>query len=417
MGGADMASEDYPSYGPLYLSSLRTNTGSQNSTMDLWGNVKIPDIDSLSIANQSLGKDWLNVEYTRPITYTSLLGLPVFGIPSDGNSSFQILSRYNKLNCPNVTFVSNITTWNSSQWGSSFKMSAGPTTNITATGTQSFQMLSIGRSNGSEINCTVAQRDVISLVTCNGPKCQVNAMKPSTVAVANRLPLQTIGFLNMLNQFPFVTYWRKSHPGVEGSTPTEQWLIDPNTNFTQIYTLVNLSSIDKQDLSQRMQIIYNTFWQSTFGAQHIVGQTSTNLSYYDAAPIMAGTHENITFNSTSASALRYGEERLHCNWTYVILLLVTSFILLAAGLTSVALKKMTLAPDILGYASSAAHDNPFFPLERAYSSHDGGLDRSRALEDVKVIIGDVKGDSDVGHIAFAAVRPGVQRLRKGRVYG
>ena len=79
---------------------------------------------------------------------------------------------------------------------------------------------------------------------------------------------------------------------------------------------------------------------------------------------------------------------------------------------------MTLAPDILGYASSAAHDNPFFSAEsRTYSSHEGGLDRARALEDVRVIIGDVRGDSEVGHIAFAAVRPGVQRLRKGRVYG
>lgn len=417
MGGADMASEDYPSYGPLYLASLRTNKGLQNTTMDLWGNVRIPDIDSLTITNQSLGKDWLNVDYSHPVTYTSLLGLPVFGIPSAGNSSFEILSRYNKLECPNVTFVGNTTAWNSSQWGSSFKMSIGFSTNTTAAGIQSFQLLSMGQTNGSEVNCTVAQRDVMSLVECEGVKCQVNAMRPSTVAIADRDPIQYIGYLNMLYQFPFVTIWRKSHPMVEGSSPTEQWLINPETNFTQIYTFVNLSSIDKRDLSQRMQILYNTFWSATFGAQHIVGQTSNDLSYYDQAPITAGASENISFNSTSASGIRYGEQRLHCDWVYVVLLLVTSIILLGAGLTSVYLKKMTLAPDILGYASSAAHDNPFFPTDRSYSSHIDGLERARALEDVKVIIGDVKGDSDVGHIAFAAVRPGVQRLRKGRVYG
>ncbi|QDS69062.1 hypothetical protein FKW77_009901 [Venturia effusa] len=417
MGGADMASEDYPSYGPLYLASLRTNKGLQNATMDLWGNVKIPDIDSLTITNQSLGKDWLNVDYTRPVTYTSLLGLPVFGIPTPGNSSFETISRYNKLECPNVTFVGNTTTWNSSTWGSSFKMNYGFSTNSTATGIQSFQLLSMGRTNGSEVNCTVAQRDVISHVECQGLKCQVNAMRPSTVAVADRDPFQIIGFRNMLNQFPSVTIWRKSHLTVEGSTPTEQWLIDPDTNFTQIYTFGNLSSIDKRDLGERMQILYNTFWQSTFGAQHIVGQTSTNLSYYDQAPIMAGTNMNISFNSTTASGVRYGEQRLHCDWVFVVLLLVTSIILLCAGLISVYLKEKTLAPDILGYASSAAHENPYFPTNRTYSTHKDGLQRARALEDVKVMIGDVKGDSDVGHIAFAAVQPGVQRLRKGRVYG
>ncbi|KAE9974526.1 hypothetical protein BLS_010048 [Venturia inaequalis] len=416
MGGADMASEDYPSYGPLYLASLRTNQGLQNSTMDLWGNVKIPDIDSLSVVNQSLGKGWFNVDYSHPVTYTSLLGLPVFGIPSAGNSSFEVLSRYNKLECPNVTFVGNITAWKSGTWGSSFKMSKGFSTNTTASGIQSFQLLSMGRTNGSEVNCTVAQRDVVSLVECQGLKCQVNAMRPSTVAIADRDPIQFIGFLNMLNQFPFVTIWRKSHASVEGSSPTEQWLINPDTNFTQIYGFVNLSSIDKGDLSQRIQILYNTFWSATFGAQHIVGQTSNDLSYYDQAPIVAGTSENISFNSTSASGVRYGEQRLHCDWVFVVLLLVTSTILLGAGLTSVYLKKMTLAPDILGYASSAAHDNPYFPIDRSYSTHLDGLERARALEDVKVIIGDVKGDSDVGHIAFAAVRPGIQRLRKGRVY-
>jgi hypothetical protein len=36
------------------------------------------------------------------------------------------------------------------------------------------------------------------------------------------------------------------------------------------------------------------------------------------------------------------------------------------------------------------------------------------MEDVKVMIGGVRGDSEVGHIAFVAVQPGVQGLKKGR---
>jgi hypothetical protein len=73
--------------------------------------------------------------------------------------------------------------------------------------------------------------------------------------------------------------------------------------------------------------------------KHIVSQTSTNLSYYDLAPILAGTNENIIFNFSSDPVIRHEGEIRHCNWTYIIRPLLTSFIFLVAGLTSVISKE------------------------------------------------------------------------------
>jgi hypothetical protein len=219
-------------------------------------------------------------------------------------------------------------------------------------------------------------------------------------------------------ELPWATIGVRSHANegaVEGSTPTEQWLFKPDTNFTRIYSYVNLSAANHHDFYQRMQVIFNTFWQFTFGAQYIVDHTNTNMSYYNAA-VVDNSHRNISFNSTEAKVLRYEGKLLHCNWNYVGLLFSISIILFAAGLISVVLKSRTLAPVILGYASSSVRDNPLVAESAWYASHSDGLECSRELRNFKATIGDVKGDEDIGHIAFATMQPCVEHLRKDREY-
>jgi hypothetical protein len=74
---------------------------------------------------------------------------------------------------------------------------------------------------------------------------------------------------------------------------------------------------------------------------------------------------------------------------------------------------ITLAPDIFGYVSSCTRDNPYFTDgEPSYLS---GLERAKAMRNVRVIIGEVGEVPVPGHIAFATTvdaRP----LQKGRLY-
>jgi hypothetical protein len=74
----------------------------------------------------------------------------------------------------------------------------------------------------------------------------------------------------------------------------------------------------------------------------------------------------------------------------------------------------TFASDILGYVSTLARDNPYF--DKHVPSHLDGLQAARALRDVRVTIGDVHKKQDVGHVAFASVDVGPERVNIKRMY-
>jgi len=72
------------------------------------------------------------------------------------------------------------------------------------------------------------------------------------------------------------------------------------------------------------------------------------------------------------------------------------FAVLAGALASV----MSHGPDVLGYVSSLARDNPFVPLPTG-GSILGGADRTRAMDGLIIRLGDVNEGLKVGHIAVA----------------
>lgn len=122
----------------------------------------------------------------------------------------------------------------------------------------------------------------------------------------------------------------------------------------------------------------------------------------------------IDFNTSQTTITRSDGEQYACNTTFAALLLFISCLLFLAGMASLALMTITLAPDILGYMSSYTRDNPFAAaLDQA--SHLDGLKRARAIKEMRVTLGDVNIGCKTGHIAFA-ISSKVQRLQKDRVY-
>lgn len=85
-----------------------------------------------------------------------------------------------------------------------------------------------------------------------------------------------------------------------------------------------------------------------------------------------------------------------------------------AASVSVILGVITRAPDVLGYVSTLARDDPYF--DKYVPSHLDGLEATRALRDVRVIIGDVHQEAVVGHVAFASMHIGPGRVSKKRLY-
>lgn len=64
--------------------------------------------------------------------------------------------------------------------------------------------------------------------------------------------------------------------------------------------------------------------------------------------------------------------------------------------------------------SSSASDDPYF--KRHVASTLGGLETSKALRDVRVKVGDVKGGKAVGHVALANMDAQLKKLSWMRLY-
>jgi hypothetical protein len=237
----------------------------------------------------------------------------------------------------------------------------------------------------------------------------VSAMKNATTAPSAK-PVSTVPILNTLSTLPQTTIGYLHHASKEGSTLLEWWLTNPAADFTS-FQYTNLSALDSGVFSRNLEVAYNTFWQSTYGAQFLTGNLSSDLSVYNN--ISDSPLETLSFNSSQAQVTRFDSKEYHSNKAFAGILFIISFLLLCQAVASVALMMMTLAPDILGYVSSFTRDNPYLGVSGA--SHLDGLERARALQALHVTIGDVNVGSDVGHIALTASE-NVQRLRKQKLY-
>jgi hypothetical protein len=82
----------------LYNSLLLLPPLIQQSSMDLWGNLKIPDLVHLSSNATANSTRWFDASTQTNITYSSLLGIPLANL-----SSTTIESSYFTLDCLNST--------------------------------------------------------------------------------------------------------------------------------------------------------------------------------------------------------------------------------------------------------------------------------------------------------------------------
>lgn len=84
----------------IYSTSIISPDSVRESSLDSWGNVKIPYFRRLDASANSTG--WTPVPRTG-IAYSSLLGVPTANIPGVGNTTFVSTTTYLDLDCYNIT--------------------------------------------------------------------------------------------------------------------------------------------------------------------------------------------------------------------------------------------------------------------------------------------------------------------------
>jgi hypothetical protein len=100
---AFQANGQFADAGALYTAALLSPLSIKTGPRDPWGNVKIPSLEALNTTTID-GDGWITVTgISQPETYSSLVGLPMVGLPKDAKSNFTLESTYLSVDCEDLT--------------------------------------------------------------------------------------------------------------------------------------------------------------------------------------------------------------------------------------------------------------------------------------------------------------------------
>lgn len=191
-----------------------------------------------------------------------------------------------------------------------------------------------------------------------------------------------------------------------GATVMEKWMFDPS-NFigTHMYDNVNLYELSPDLFAERLTILWDSFFQSTYAARALAGKldkaTSTNVTWEGDFQLLFNTTESLTSQHQNV-------HRINWKWFGVHSHLLTAY----AGLV---LRYLSVAPDIIGYASSLTMLSPYIPTPTGGTTLNG-LERTASLHNLPVRLGDVCPNEPVGAIALAANDGRVGGLNRQKYY-
>ncbi|KAJ4374058.1 hypothetical protein N0V83_002797 [Neocucurbitaria cava] len=502
--------------GALYTAALLAPVETKTGPRDPWGNVKIPNLEYLN-SSTSDAEGWVAVpQILEAELYSSLVGLPVVGLPPTERSNFTVESTYLTVECgnfnqtpyPGINSTNKGSTdfakldelipgqvWlNKSSENNPFKPSEGQSTsffidtNLGSPWVPEDPMYDtllgrldgyIGHYNSSRLSseqaetqreliytsiyattvessefglniarCKLAQKHVEAMVECTGGQCQTQKVRRS---LTDTRPSALTAFEHGLVMQGFAEQFPVAVTFSIGSSPTERFLANTSSfpfvqqagDLTQDVAYTNLSLIPPEIFSRRLSLVLNTYYQLTIQPTGYFGSLSKNLSLYgpDTLPFddinkylpsnLSATNnsffdwypvfdeavqrsESPFIGATTTAKVTSTEEIFASNAAWLSLLMTSSAVIFIVGAIALILKHRTLGPEMFGFVSSMTYENPWVRIPRGGTMLDA-MERARLLKDVEVHVGDVRGDEDIGHIAFSAGVP-LRKLERGRLY-
>ncbi|ORX95134.1 hypothetical protein BCR34DRAFT_200441 [Clohesyomyces aquaticus] len=412
VGGASAMNSGRSTYTSVFLAALLSSSKYQATPMDLWGNVKMPAYSSL----KGGAAGFKDVDYSQNVTYASLIGIPVAGVQSvNTTSTYSLKTRQWDVTCENVRAVLKEDA-NFGNATATWKLRR-PAINSCPDYPCKFNLTSQDSTeNFTVADCQMTFQYVEARISCNGTSCRADSMQKLDLlgdAYTQSLDdfTRSVMIANELNSLPTTDNYGVGSPTARGSTNMEKWMYDPWNFIGATFANVDLWKLPAETLGERLTIIINTFWQSTYATTTLGGNLPKNLTELanDFSP-------NLTFNETKAAVTLESTFVYKTNWKWFVALLVSSIVLQIAAYAGLFLRYITLAPDIIGYASSLTFMNPYIPTPTGGTTLHG-LERSALLHDLKIRIGDVCANEPVGAISVAKADEGrVGRLDRRRWY-
>jgi hypothetical protein len=476
----------YPGFSVLFGSSILSPQVVKESTMDSWGNVKIPYYSSLVASGAKPDVDgWTQISSNNTPVYSSLFGLPLSGIVT-GNTTLTVESSYLELACGNISITSQ-TTPNGTVFKTDLISASGPfvsfedvpinapwalgyrgtdvgaykendnspyvypkscpdclpsdySTGKFDPGTLVYQEYD-GQNNITSVFCMPSQQYIESSISCvkdsESQMCGVTAQRPSLLP---HMPstITPLSFLQVV--LGLTALLPNSTPQFGAVNLIENYILNPSSGSSIISAensfgtndgQLPLQEITMKDFGDRLgQILnayfYGSMWNSTpyiTGASfegiraNIVGGNNASFVPATSQDVLAAMIQNQTAAFTVPATLVTSSQVYFIFYTWLIVFLLSTLVMLVASIVGVIYSRRTIVPDYLGYVSSLAKESPYIRMPDVGVNMDG-MDKARLVKDVKVRLGDVadvQGRGQIGRLAFARMEETVG-VRKGKLY-
>jgi len=428
----------------LYAAVFQQVSQYKPTASDPWGNPLVPVYETVQSPPPANENTVLNVDI-QTVYYSSYYGIPLADVSEyDGGYggvwNFSMNSSYLYLDCPALRFE----TWDDiraeltdinldpndfpSTTGGSLWMNMTAPTSVAQQGNLTFISSCSGNrtEDGDPLGdplwaftmCSLTQTFVLSTVSCQNTNCTVITVQKQP----NHAPTPMQDFMDEflkasdtgLSTYPYI--------GNTTYSITELYLRD-KTNATSpgagnYCDLATVATYGPEVFTQDLAYLVNTFYSTGFTHDFTVGAinstsqvpllnvTSGKIQDY---PLMASTLGIHDYQSPTYPTV-YG-----INWTFLALYIACAAMLLLIGIIGVLFESWTIAPDILGFASSVARHSKYVKLPKVDGTMSGG-ERARIMGDSRVMMQDVRPDDPVGKIVLGSVTEGAHRLTRERSY-
>ena len=455
----------------IYSASLLTSPGMKGALTDMWDRPKVPKWN-LHAHYQTDNDGWREIDKQALLDgiddYSSLVGLKMEGFTLDEDVTYKttVQSSYIDFNCSLLAdalekddaekFIPARRLNVSSLYfkGISSLERQAPLTGVfevpgnvsyfdwkEASGTDplTFLMALRAETDGtlgiSYFDCTAAPVVVETELSC-GPNPSVICSPEKQRRLHADKPAGLVWPDNMFttSMFNTVKAWQRASIVVDHhiASATELYLAGETVLFRDT-RLLTWDDVDMDVFSRRMTTAYNTIWQSSLDPFNATtaslrlsadGQNTRRDDQSSSGVALPFDALNQTLMGDPFRAIIPAEstvskttEVYRANRKWIGILIAATAILEIIAIASAVFEFITLAPDVLGYASSMVRDNVFVPQPQTGSALHG-TERSKLLKDLRVQIADVWPDKDVGYVAFSTVGRGSKwmPLSRQRVY-
>lgn len=419
------ASWSYPNTAAdqMFIASLVTTTRTEQSSTDLWGNVKIPILGNQTMWMQSAGQG-------DPV-YSTLIGLPVLGLPDNGNTTATVTTPYLSFNCSGLSKIP----WrNDSSPDASQALTYLNGSSVEATVFWLSSNYDGGFINGdyTAATCSVVSVPVEASMSCSRTSditsgqgdCTITSAMVKDGAEESRLLPGVFHNADSFNNF--ARSIQNAMPEILAHLPTvmDIFMADSSASYTSLGTAnITLAELDPAVFSHRLTQMVNSFYMARLGYQFVAQASLSAPSINITGSSAARSSHIIQYQSNLAqfTVVRgRGLERgsiLRCsvNWAWFVFFLLATLVLIASSVVTSLVKARVRGPEILGFISTLTRDNPNFAFSKIPSTLTG-WDRARLLRDVSIRFGDVAGkDRDLGSLDIG-LTSSTTRSRPDREY-